>query len=228
MGGSKSKVLTDIVNRTTAEVIVENMQQCQANSSQDQSNISQGGISLFNTQTQELSLNLSCAANFQMNTDIVQKIANKIQQEAEAKSVALLDLVSGSRAEANLYLKNEIGAKVSTQLVQNTVVSLKQSQEMGAISNRYGTAVQVGNIQKQSADAVVEAIMESVANTSLATNIVNNTSQTATASQENPLDFLTGWVKWVAIFFVVLLVVIFGTVIYGFFGSDDNSNQENN
>jgi len=209
MGGSQSTNITTMVNQTAAQVITQNMMNCSASSAQTQT-VNITGSSIFGlSATQTASISQSCVANFQMTTDIANQIANQIQQQATSQSIALLDLVSGSKASNTVALSNMISSNVTTQLVQNAALSAIQTQSI----NVSGSTVADATIS-QSATVIQSAIMGAISNTNLATTVANNTSQSSSATQTNPLAFLTDYLTYIMIFIGIIVLAIIGGLIY--------------
>lgn len=203
MGANKSKTLTEIVNETSAEVILQNMQNCQSNTSQVQE-VNVTGFGFGNTYEQTANINLSCAANFKMNNDIAMQIANQISQKAETQGIALVGIGTFNKSEAIAKINNRINARITSELVQKTVLRVQQNQ----ILNQGG--VQIGATFKQTSAVIQKALMESVANTGLAYEIANSVDQRAITKQTGPFDFLAN----IWFYFLLFILIIVVAIIY--------------
>ncbi len=207
MGQKKSKSAADIVNEVTPQVLIEHMQQCNAAVDQSQKVVNTG-ISLFRSTRQTATMSLNCVANFQVTADVIANIANRIQQEAATKGVALLDIGTNNVSEVNLKLRNIISPKITTSMVQQVGAKINQSQ----IDANAG--IYIGGETVQSADVVVKALMDAVAKTGVAVEVENNSSQSAKSTSSGPLDFLANLGMMWIIFVLVFVVLLIGGLIY--------------
>jgi hypothetical protein len=202
MGQNKSRSIADIANRVSAEVIMQNMQNCSGSVSQNMS-IGNEGLVWGSTYKQTASINLSCAANFQMNSDIAAKIATQIQHEASTKGVALLDVLKFNSSDVQTYIKNSVDVRIKNENVQNASLSIAQ--------NMFG--VQKGTVinstYEQDANTFLEALMGSIATTGFGADIESKTSQKAVTESANPLDFIGDYFLYILIF----IFVIIGSVV---------------
>lgn len=207
MGPRLSKTTIDIVNEIAPEVIIQHAQNCNASVSQNMQ-YTNTGFSLFSSREQTASINLSCLANFQMNANIIADIANKIQQTAESEGIALLDALTTSKSEANLKLRNIIAPKITSEVVQRAAINVSQNMQTANMG------VELGSNYVQSVDVVVQAIMHEIANTGVAVEIDNNTSQKSSSKSKNPLSFLSEIATLWVVFFLVIIVAIIAAIAY--------------
>lgn len=204
MGGNSSKNISNIVNETTASVIMQSMQSCMSQSSQSQT-ISGSYVNGVQQKATSV-MNVACASHFNMTSDLAFSIASAIQQQAEAKGVALLDTLHLNRSENISNIANRIQAKISSQLVQTAIANTAQNQVITG-------SIAINSSQTLDSNTTLKALTDMTANTGLALDIENQTSQKSSATQSNPLDFITSsiYLLMAIIFFVLLM---FGGIIY--------------
>lgn len=198
MGQTKSKNLVDIVNDVSASVIMNNVQNCSSVSTQTQ-NISNSGWLIGVSQSSTSVINLNCASSFQMNTDIANQIANAIAQEAKSQNIALLGALNFNSAENIVNIASRVNNTITTSLVQNTLTSIAQAQNIS------GIGVGVGISQTIDATTVQSALADAISRTNLATSIANDSNQSASAETTNPLSFITDSI-WIMLLFVVIII----------------------
>lgn len=198
MGQNKSRAVADICNQVAAEVITENLQGCKSNANQDMV-IKTTGLVLFTDYKQTSNLNMKCVADFKMNANIAVQISNAIKQAAEAQGVAILDILKFNSSEVETYIKNSVTAKITTKVTQDVVSRVKQRmilEQTGAV---------IGSNFIQSSDLITQAFMDSIASTEFGADIQNKTSQDASAVSQSPLQFLSDYMLYIVLFFVIII-----------------------
>lgn len=199
MGPQLSKNIANIVNQTSAEVLMQNLQTCMSQSSQSQ-NIS-GSFAFGISQSASMVINLNCVSNFQMNNNISMQIANAIQQKADSQSVALLDMLNRPKSENIATISNMISTRISSSMVQNTLASAAQTQNISA-------NIAIGISQQLDSKTALDALAKMVATTGIATEIENNTSQKSSATSVNPLSFITDSIyAMLAVVFIIIIAI---------------------
>jgi len=206
MGPIQSKNFASIVNDVSAEIIVKNMQNCTGSVDQEQI-LTGSGWNLFSSQKQDASINLSCAANFKMDANIVNQITNEIQQRANAAGIALLS-VGGVKANTETEIRNRIATSITTEFVQQTVSRISQKQAIA------WSGISVGASQRQSASNVQAALADSIASIGVGNSLGTLVDQRATAESKSPLDFLAGIFKWWVILILVIVIAVIGGAVY--------------
>ena len=208
MGPTQSKNIIDIINQVSAEVVIKNMQHCAGSVMQSQTMVLAGTNNNL-SQRQDASLNLSCAANFQVDNKVINDITNEIIQKAQAQGYALLS-VGGTSSDNITKIKNEISTKITTEMVQHVVSGIVQQQNMIALAGSVNTNIS----QVQSASVVQKAIMDAVASTNLATNIAGNFDQRGKSESKNPLDFITNLFSNFYFLILLIIVIVIGALLY--------------
>lgn len=209
MGSSQSSTLVDIVNQATASVITNELLSCSSNSKQTQVFAPSNSLFFGFSAKQSATISQSCIANFKVDDSIVSKISNQIQQEAAKESVALFDTMHFDSTQAEAHIKNLVSTNITTNLVQNALVSVEQTQIIGGAGNTI-----LGGSVVQTSDTVQKSLMSAISNTSLATTIDNQTDQKSKNSQTNPLDIFGDMLMYIIIFIIVIIVAVVGGIIY--------------
>lgn len=206
MGPINSKSFVQISNDIAANVIMRNLQQCSGGISQKQVMANKGSV-FFTSQSQDASINLSCASNFRMNNDIAAQIASEIKQKADASGVALLS-VGGANATAETIIHNSVTTNITSELIQTTIANIQQEQLMANMGMTFAVS------QSQSASLVADAIATAIGNTNFSAQIDSMVDNSAKSTSANPLAFLADMMKWWVILILVIVVVIIGGIFY--------------
>ncbi len=214
MGPTQSKNIVDIVNETSASAIISAMSNCNSGVSQSQTMILSGSNTNLH-QTQDASINLSCAANFRIDSTIINDITNKIIQSAAAEGYGLLS-PGGSNSENVTNIRNSVSASVTTELIQRVISQINQQQTMIA---QYDS-VNKNIYQNQTASVIQKSITDAIASTGLGNSVAGNFDQDANASSKNPFDFIGNLFKlpvyMMLIIAVFILVLVLG-IVYAIF-----------
>lgn len=206
MGPINSKSFVKISNEIAANVIMRNMQNCSGGISQKQV-MANKSFTFFASQSQDASINMSCASNFKMSNDIAAQIASEIKQKADASGVALLS-IGGANASAETDIRNSVAVNITSELIQNTLANIQQEQAMANLGMTFAVS------QSQSATLVSEAIATAIGNTNFSSNISAMVDNSAKSTSTNPLAFLADMMKWWVILILVIVVVIIGGIFY--------------
>jgi len=200
MGPQTSKNIADIVNETTASVIMQSMQSCMSQSSQTQA-IS-GSFAFGVSQTANNVMNVACASHFNMTNDLALAIASSIQQKAETQGIALLDTLKMSRAENITNIANRITAKISSNLVQQTIANTAQNQV-------FADSTVIFASQTLDSRTTLKALTDMTANTGIGIDIQNQTNQKGKNTSNNPLSFITDSIyAMLAVLFFIIVVIV--------------------
>lgn len=105
--GPSTRTSIDVVNDAIANVIISNANKCSQTGAQSQV-VYHSGIGLFSGASQEMTLSANCVQNVTIDTNLANDIASKIQQDAKAEGVALLDMFSNVHADAQAKLATHI------------------------------------------------------------------------------------------------------------------------
>lgn len=199
MGASQSKTSVDIVNTSIIDCITNNINSCSSQLTQNQQ-VSFSGFGLFNSVFQSASLNVQCLQNITMTTDLSTKIAQQIQQDAEASAVALLPSYSGSSNTTNI--SNYIQTKLTTNIIQTCAASALQNQQVSF------SGVQIGSAATQTLDLFSKCMQTALNNSNISQGLVQDVTQKTTATTTNPLDFLSSMFGYIVIGFILFIMLI--------------------
>ena len=201
MGASVSKQNVEMINKTIVDVIVTASQNTNSYMEASQTmNIS--GFSLFFWQKQKAATSIAAIQEVQITNELIKEIAQKIAQEAEAKSAIL----TVSYAEANTKIENILQTSLTDETKQSCVSAMKAGQ-IGDIS---GTSIIA--IQTQTVSALAECTqIKNISNT-INEQIFQDVKGGA-KSDADLLPFLTNTAPYIGIFIVfIILMVILGMV----------------
>lgn len=215
MGASQSSTSVDVVNDSIITAIVNNVNNCQGNLTQNQQ-VDFSGFGLFNSVKQTATLNLQCLQNITMNNQLSMQIAQQIQQEAESQAVALMPSYSGS--SNTVKLANYIQTKVATETIQNCATSAIQSQQVSF------SGIQIGAAATQTLNLFSKCMQSVLNNNNVSQGVVQDITQKATSKTTNPLDFLSGIFSSIALI-VIAVVIAFIFVAYYFLGGGLDSGE---
>jgi hypothetical protein len=205
--GSSAKTSVDIVNNAVVDVIIQSANNCNANVEQTQT-VVYSGTTVGGGTRQTMNVNMQCLQNVKVDNAMVAEIANRIQQEAAASKIALVDPISRSKAVSTTNLRNFLSTKVTTGNVQNCAFSARQTQT--AI---YG-GVQIGVVTEQALDIYIKCLMESLNKNQVAQSIVQDVTQRATATVEQ--GFTIGGLSVIWWFIILIILIVTGVAIWKF------------
>lgn len=202
MGGSSSKTSVDIVNDAIIDAITSNANNCSSQTTQVQ-DVEHTGFGLFTGAEQTLNVTTQCLQKVVVDNSMVAQMAQNIQQQAAANTVALLPGFSSSRSDTNL--KNYLETKITTQNVQNCANSVDQYQRA-----RFG-GVQVGVYDQQSMDAFHTCMADTLNKNNVAEGIVQNVNQSSSASTDSsPLSqFVSALTTTLLMPLILLIILVF-------------------
>ena len=209
LGDNSAKTSVDIVNSSIINAITNNVNNCSANSTQNQQ-VSLGGFGLFTNISQSSSLNVSCLQKIQMTNDLSTQIAQKIQQDAKASAIALLPGFADSDNTAKLA--NYIQTNVSTNTIQNCAASALQNQVVSV------TGIQIGASVSQTLKLFSQCLQTALNNNNVSQGIVQDTKQTASSTIQNPLSFLGSLFSTPILIMILFFIgiIIIGIIVYNF------------
>lgn len=219
MGASKSKSSLEVVNESVIDVITDHMNKCSSSLKAVQDN-TLSGVDIFGKNVQTVSLDQRCTQTANIDNQMIAEMANKIQQQANAKTVALLPGYSGSQNTQNL--RNYLASKVTTRIVQDAMASVEAAQ-LNVVATG---GISIGRTNTQTITSVQTALQDVLNSNRVAQGITVDTSQSSTASTDtNPIsqifaaitDSIMGWI-FIVILFIVLIVVS-GLVLKKLLGS---------
>lgn len=190
MGGTSSKTISEQITNIITDTTVNDVQDCMAFVAQSQSLniVGSGNITSGVSMVQSAQIDMNCYKQSKSITDLQQKIANKLQQSATSTSSGWPSLSIGTNAEAFSKMINNVVNTVNLNFVQNCASSANQSQSINVVGNRNITqSVAMG----QTASIFKKCMTNTIANTTLNTDIQNYANQATTAESKNPFSFIT-------------------------------------
>lgn len=216
MGASQSKTAVDVVNDSIISVVINNVNSCSSSLTQTQQ-VSFGGFGLFTSASQSATLNVQCLQNINMTNQLSTQIAQQIQQDAVAQSIALLPSYSGSTNTTNLA--NYIQSKVTTNTIQQCAASAVQSQQVAF------NGIQIGSAATQTLSLFSKCMQTVLNNNNVSQGLVQDVTQTATATSTNPLSFLSGIFGSITSWIIIGIVMIIAIIAYMFSGGSSAAPQ---
>lgn len=140
---SKSKSMTDIVNESVTNIMVENSSLCSQSSTANQemsfSDIKAKGCTVnFNdiSQDAKITTNFTCMQNAEQNADMANKFSAEIDKKLSAELKGLPSaLISNSETESITKVRNKITANISLSNVAKCISDsmMSQKQQFGKI-----------------------------------------------------------------------------------------------
>lgn len=203
MGASQTKNAVDVVNEAIITCTIRNVSDCSARLEQSQQ-VHFSGTGWFNRVEQSATINVSCLQQLRMTNELSTQMAQQIQQDAAAQAIALMPSYSGSENETRL--KNHIETHVSTTTIQQCAASATQRQIVTF------EGFQFGNAAIQTLDIFSKCMQDALNANNIAQSIVQDVSQTAESTIDNPFSFLADMWMYIVlgiIAFIILLVVAF-------------------
>ena len=209
MGANVTKSGTDVVNNSIISVMLESAQNCSQYVDSTQS-INTGGFSLLSSYSQSANISLTCLQNLNINTQLLNDMANKIVADTKQTNTPLLPTVNYGDVTTNI--KNILQTKISQKFVQDCVASLKNVQTQNI------SGVQIGTATKQNVDLVMSCISKALNNAGVAQSIVAANTQTQSQVSKNPLQFIADIVSTFSNTFVFIILGIVGLILYFLMG----------
>lgn len=198
MGQQESRTVVDVVNDAITNVIVSTSQTGTASADVIQQQ-KIGGVGIGSTYSQDASVDLKALQKFEMDADILQKMAQSIQSSSEAEG----GFLQGTYATNITNLKNYLQTNIKSDTIQNCGASLiaKQLQEVGG--------VQAFITAKQKASVVAQCVQDVLNKNNVAQNLVTDVKQQSTSTGES----LTGSMKNIIIASVIIIIAIIIAII---------------
>ena len=230
-GGSKASTKSDVVNDFVSKSMAESLMNCVTQTSVDQLIEITGNYNIVKDTEMKQVFNMStnCYQDSNNMNQMINDISNSVSQSADAQNVALLGALSSSEADVDNYIYNGVKNEITASTVQNIV---------NATNAKQGIAIR-GNhniVENVTMNQIVDMISDN-AQTSLNATVLMNTArsvvdQSATATQENPLDAITDMINGVMggisspIYLMVAIIGLVGIVLlYMLIGGKKNSKQ---
>ena len=209
-GGSKSKSNTNIKTRNIVNALVENIMNCQSNTTTKQTFTVSGSYNVIKNSKQVLAITLSsaCAQSASNIADMQQAVSSAIQQAVQSQSVSVLGALGGSTATANTIIKNDVEQNITQSNIQNIInaTNLQQSIVISGDNNI------IDNFTQEQTAALLFTNCQNVINEMKSIQTLNNVSeQQTTATQTNFVsDIISSLTAMLSsgLFFLVIIIGI--------------------
>jgi len=190
MGGVSSKTTVDVLNEICTQVTMDSMMECSGVATQDQmiafQNI-KGDVTISNVNmSQGVAVDLTCLMTANKQSDIADKVAAAIGQNADSKGQAFLSLFGNTKADATSNLKNQIMNRLSATTTEELKAQINQQQAIVA-ANVGGTVVMRNVSMDQSAKMVASSLMKTATYSSVINESANKMDQKSSAEEKNPI-----------------------------------------
>lgn len=211
MGGSSSKVTTQVTNKALTNFMMETGKECGAGSA----NVYKlkfgevGGDFVLKNSTfkQEAVVNFKCMQESMSEAELKQKLATSLAQQSQSEANPLALPWSGADSQANAKIYNEVVTNLNMKDVQKCASTASNFMEHGA--QKVGGNVIIDNVKVEQVATVISTCDQmSKLSQQLTTAINNKIDQTASSRQMGFLEGLIGDYKTMAIVAVVLIIVL--------------------
>lgn len=221
MGGSSSKATITSLSETINSAVMSTIQSCETTSDQSQNlTVVNEGWKLFGSYRleQQSDIKASCFSDAQKQTDIQNKIINEIKQASTASSIALLGAFGSSTSDATANLTNIVRNNVTMSNIQQSYIAIKQKQSATFINKGVMGFEQAELVQGSKLFAA--ATLQEIDKAGIFNTIESYVDQKSTASQENPLEFISraigsvvggisSTIMWIVI---IIAIALFGII----------------
>jgi hypothetical protein len=224
MGGTQSKATVTSLQQTITNISSSVIQSCAVNSTQDQ-NVESTQWAWFGSNSatvkQSTDIDFKCATNSSKQTDLQNQVTSAIVNGSSSNGIALFSAFGNTKAQATTNVNNIVTTNLTMTNIQQTYISVKNEQK-GMFSQ---VAIFGSNTVDvtQGSSIFARAVNEILENAGIYNTIANHVENTASATEENPLQFLadifTGAAS-TAMYIVIAIVLIiialgFGIVFMG-------------
>lgn len=226
MGGSESKTTINALSEQITNIASDTVQSCVTTTSQDQLiNIVNTGWKLTSNINveQQTQVSSSCFSDLNKQTELQNKIQNAIAQSSTASGVALISAFGASTADATANLRNRIVNNITMSNIQRNYNEIRQNQQV-TYSNAGVIGFDTVNVT-QGAKVFAAATLQQLDRAGIFNDIANAIDQKATATTENPLDFIAKIVGSVGsvlmqpiILFILFIAVICLGIVFVMYG----------
>ncbi len=220
MGGSQSTAVVQSISNTISTVAMTTVQTCEVASTQDQTlTVVNTGWRLWGTYKldQRSEIRTECFSDVTKQAELQTQIINTISQATTSSNIAVLGAFGKSTAEAKTNLTNIIKNNVTMSNIQKSYNNIKQSQ---AASFTNSGVIGFEQVElTQGAKLFAAATLQEVDKAGVFNTIASYVDQSASATMENPLDFLADMIGAVGssvMMSILSFVMIIALVVLGF------------
>lgn len=238
MGGTNSKASVESLQQTVTNISYSIAQSCASSSDQNQEVTSTqwswfGSNSASVTQTTDI--DFTCTTKSNKQTDLQNQIVSAIANSSDSNGIALFSAFGRTKAEATTNIRGIVTTNLTMSNIQQTYISVKNSQK------GFFSQVAIFGSNKvdvtQGASVFARAVNEILETSGIYQTIESHIENSASATEENPLQFLadifTGAAS-TAMYIVIGIILIIialglgivfaGKSVTG--GSDPDSNEQ--
>lgn len=212
MGGSESKAVVKKLSQDISNIVSQSVQECTVASDQTQVVTSNNwGFKLFSSTkvVQQTDIASSCFSDTKKQTEIQNKIIDRIAQGASGESVALLGAFGQSEAEALTNLTHLVKTNVTMENIQRTYNAIRQQQSVSF--NNSGVVLFESADILQGSKVFSMAVLQILDNAGVFNQIQSYIDQETKSEQGGLFDFITDWI-WLWVLVVIVFVVVVGGV----------------
>jgi hypothetical protein len=213
MGGVSSKTTVDVLNEICTQVTMDSMMDCSGVATQDQmvsfQNV-KGDVNISNVNmTQGVAVDLNCVMSANKQSDIADKVAAAIAQNADSKGQAVLSLFGNTKADATSNVKNQLMSRISANTSQELTAQINQQQTIVA-ANVGGSVVMTNVSMDQSARLVASSLMKTATYSAVINDSASKMDQKASSEEKNPIAEM---IKAVGSIFSIPVLILGGLVL---------------
>lgn len=225
MGGTQSKAVVKQLSEVLTNVCVETIQSCEVVADQSQTiTVVNTGFKFWGNYTlkQETEIRSDCFSNTQKETELQNKLIEKISQASTAEGTALLDAFGGSKSVAKTELGNIVKTNITMSNIQKSYSSIKQGQSAEFMNS--GIIVFETAELVQGSKLFAAATLKEITNAGIFNTIETYLDQQASAKSNNPFDVLAkifGSIALAILFVIVfiIIIIVIGVVAFKYFFS---------
>ena len=220
MGGTQSTTAVNQLSETISNIAMSSVQSCEVSASQSQTMvINNSGFKLFGNYKleQKSDIDVKCFSDIQKQVDLQNKIIAAIAQSSSSQGVALLGAFGKDSASATANLQIAVRNNINMQNIQRSYTEIRQNQSV-EISNS-GVVLFEQVELTQGSKIFAAATLKEVDRAGIFNAISSHIDQSASAKQENPLDFIGKALSGLADVATKNLFLFIFIIVFGLFGA---------
>lgn len=218
MGGSESKTTVNHISEQISKVAMETVQSCEVSSQQKQKvRIINTGFRFWGSYKVEQQTDISneCFSDVKKQTELQNKVFQKIAQASTASGVGILSAFGASKSEAETNLRNTIKNSVTMKNIQRSYTEIRQEQEVDVITP--GVSIVEKVELTQGAKVFAMATLKELDRAGVFNAITAHIDQKSKAETKSPLDFIAdifGAIgRNIVLIIIVIIVIISGVAL---------------
>lgn len=195
MGASIAKSNTEIVNESIISAVVKSSQST-TNYLKSTQSMDLSGFNFGISQKQDLSTSIAALKQVQVDSNLIEDIAQNIKNEAEAEGV----LLNPAYSESDVSIKNVISANFTTELLQSCVSAVETTQ---ALSTRDGS-INLFVSQKQTVEQLSKCKSLNEVSNQVSKELLQVTKSKATTES----SWFGGYTITIGVIFIILIIIL--------------------